>query len=252
MWVIHENVPGFDENIIAETLGAHYTICNVLSEPAHFGFPVARKRVYTVCVRKGVKQFASVEDTYKAMFQRLRRVPDHWTAVAAETTQGELLVEENRMRQCRKLESLPAGSRPTVDWSYLLTECQREYLRGYRSKWEALHRNPVDALFNLGQNPTERPCHTTHEGFVPTLTHTAGKLWADQWHRWLLPSELAILMGFPCRASLAAAARCSVDACLEQYTAALLGNAMHVASVGGVMAATLASIETEADKPTSK
>ncbi len=78
---------------------------------------------------------------------------------------------------------------------------------------------------------------------LPTITRTNASLfWMPARRRWLLRCELAAAMGFPVYSQLARSGRVAEDKCtsLPGDRSSMIGNAMHLACVGGVFAVALA------------
>jgi hypothetical protein len=73
---------------------------------------------------------------------------------------------------------------------------------------------------------------------LPTLRFSGSLLWSPKHKRWMLPVECASAMGWPVRDShvlLTGMAACNIGFGMRQ-----LGNSMHIACVGTVLAVTLA------------
>ena len=134
---------------------------------------------------------------------------------------------------------LPSTAGPSADWAYLLTQEQARYLARYTELWASENSHAGVAIFNLSQNPAVRPNHTGRLGELPTLTRNA-IWWAPLARRWVLWKELAAIAGYAVRPGLARAARVVEDT--AEYSIRQLGNGMHVASVGVVVATVLACL----------
>jgi len=77
------------------------------------------------------------------------------------------------------------------------------------------------------------------ENGLPCLTRSS-VLWHVASKRWMLPVELAASLGLPVRECLAQAAHLRhVDAGSALYSPELLGNSVHVPTIGLVLATTL-------------
>ena len=244
-WVaIHENVIGFDKNVFEELLGAVYGIIHIIVRPADMGYHfTSRPRLFTVLWLKA--RVAMVHDI-RATYDRVSQAVRQWQPVLAlssiYTRDQQLLLEvENAFRANRNLPCLTEAS---SDWTYLLGESETKYLLIYLAMWVAVRgtepHTDKNCLFNLGQNPEKRRCWTTRHGAMPTLTTASRKLWSPYLGRWLIPSEIGSAMGFNTGAS--AQTGVPVDPAVALYSCKLLGNAMNVASVGGVLACALACL----------
>ena len=154
---------------------------------------------------------------------------------------SELLNEENKVRQKRKLPTLTSR---TYDWRYLLHDSQKTRCLEYLALWSKQKGTPPEkdpaCIFNLRQDPKCRPNWTCRDGALPTITRGGGILWSPMRKRWLLVAEVACAMGFPCQSEMASAALLPAD-CTD-YSISQIGNSMHIACVGSVIAATLSCI----------
>ena len=146
------------------------------------------------------------------------------------------------MRKRRNLDALAAG--PSKDWGYLLTAKQRGYNGGYCEAMSS--KRGVDArlderrVFDLGQRPHFTGVRSVGE--VPVIRRSGALLWSPCRRRWMTPKEQAGIMGFPVSRELAQASRTSLDE-LTTTCPSAVGNAMHVANLGVVILAVMASAE---------
>jgi hypothetical protein len=132
------------------------------------------------------------------------------------------------------------------DMAMLLSPGEAQRLAAYEELW--LHRfgQPACscdwAIFNLADNPDGGfTTWSAASGRIPGLrTHNA-KYWVPFLGRWLTNKELLAAMGVPVYPSLANAACVPVVAVTPGPAARhMLGNMMHIASVGSVIACALA------------
>ena len=91
-------------------------------------------------------------------------------------------------------------------------------------------------FFDLSQNPESRPAMTCQS--LPTLRRNTC-LWDAGSKRLVSPQELACAMGFPVFSACAARANVPIDLSPSDWSLSTLGNTMHVACVGTVLAAAL-------------
>ncbi len=158
-------------------------------------------------------------------------------------TQSDLVTAENKVRRRR---GLPDVEQPSIDWTYLLTPHQQARLERYTATWLGSRgQAPAESkscAFNLQQNPEHRRVQTDRGGAMPTCTRNCSVLWVPFLRRWLLPIELAAAHGLPITHSLATAAQVPLDVHGPEYSCSQLGNAMHVANVGSVLAITLSCL----------
>ena len=223
---IHENVVGFDTNILEEVLGVHYFIQHIRAAPSHMGFPfICRPRTYSVLILRTALRRSSlqcplgIQEAYERIvaamnYQAVDSVDWLWRA-----SDTQLLEEENRVRAKRGLAPL---SRHTIDWTYLLTPKQRERLA---------HHVQVSrgTIWDLTQS-VRFATHSSKK--VPTLRRGSTRLWSQAKKRWLLRIELRAAMGYPVFQDLADVANVPRESAEMMGPVFATGNAMHVANVG--------------------
>ncbi len=243
--LVHENVIGFDVGMLKELLGDLYAMDMLDVSPAHAGFSfLRRRRLYAVLRLRGATTLLRpIPETYAAVRQAIsRNIPPQPLSYCFVACQADILGEENAARARRGLA--PRRDRRTVGWEYLLTVHQKRRLREYCSAFvEREGREPsteLTCLFNLTQNPRARPNQTTRAGEMPTITRQSKLLWSPSMRRWLLPVELAAASGLPVTSAFAADARVPMDTFAGQYTPSQIGNIMHLANAGSVLAVALA------------
>ena len=230
---IHENVRGFDVSLLFDLLGDIYHIQVLHAAPQELGFTfVSRPRVYCILtLRSRVERVLDVQDVYRAIARDLARpvaeLPQLFSATAEEKLEAE-----NAARAKCGMEPLTTPSRC---WRYLLTTRQATCLAFHES--QAVGRADLAACY-VDLTPSAGFARPSRH--VPTLRRCAHRIWSWRHARWLLSSELALLMGFPVRPTCAAASGVSPDIFTLTEPQAL-GNAMHVASVGCIIAAALSS-----------
>ena len=216
--------------------------------PARFRVCIRRPRIYSVLLRKGcVRVVHDLHLAYKHVCEALRVRGAVPLSDLFFATPSELLEEENRRRKQEHL--CPLAGR-TSDWSYLLTEVQVKACNDYTGMWQReCGTDPAQddsCLFDLSQNPLVRRSWTFRPrrfNSLPTLRFSGNLLWSPKFKRWLLPVECASAMGWPVRDSHVLAtgiSPCNIDFGLPQ-----LGNSMHIACVGTLLAVTLACTASE-------
>ncbi|CAE7348555.1 unnamed protein product [Symbiodinium sp. CCMP2592] len=239
---IHENVVGFDSSIITTCVGSLYSVIILPVKPGNAGFVFAgRPRQFAVLVRKDL---VITHDMLRVLHAASEYINNRVgcsqvSACMAVTSDEERLQCENKARKKRGLHPLTKAS---DDWSYLLTDKQRQYLKNYIQRWTSssgLEHPPAlfpdDLLMNLAQDPLVRPGTFR---YMPTLRASGNILWSPAKKRWMLESELALAMGWPRVQAVASAASMPVDN--FDYSVSQLGNSMHVYSVTLVLAVALA------------
>ena len=228
---IHENVVGFDVAVLTEMLGDLYWIQHVRVSPSDMGFPfIRRPRLYSVLIRRaGARPPPDMQCMYAQIVDRMQyEVQPEVSAWAWRAPIDDLLQEENATRTLRGLSCVAT---PSGDWSYLLTEKQAMRLQTYQQ----CARPGVDlayATYNLSQNPQFAGSTTG----LPTFKRGSGRLWSPSRRRWLVRSERLAAMGYPVFQDLANAARVPREEVALHGPAFAIGNAMHVANVGCLLA----------------
>ena len=233
---------GFQPAAIVWLLGDLYELVSVDVTPYDAGFhSVQRPRIYSILYLRGrVTQRCSITSTYRALALAFRQIPVPYFTEFLIITEEELDAVESRLRKRRGFSPLTIP-RPRR-WEYLLTRDQTRRLDARSQEWrDRYSTSPVDcphSVFDLGWNCPRR---TTTGDCLPTVTGNCGVWWLPYFHRWFLSSELASACGCPVRAELAAAAGCVTAP--GPYSPQQVGNAMHVANVGVVLATALSCLE---------
>lgn len=235
---LHENVFGFDTTILDALLGGAYAIYHLRVKPAHMGFGLIRRsRVYSILFLKaGLRVAHNPQHVYQRLCEHFG---NHKVVTSlldcALASPCRLLLAENALRARRGLAPVAELS---GSWGYLLTPKQRQFQCGYEVAWQRQYGIPADedsnCAFDLSQDPQERPSCTTADGSLPTL-RLGSLIWVSILRRFLVPFELAAATGFPVNDALATSAQVALDMCCEVYTVPILGNGMHVASVGSIL-----------------
>ena len=124
---------------------------------------------------------------------------------------------------------------------------QRSYLEAARAADVSRHGLvPPGVCYDLGQSPT----WIGHAFLgVPTLRKASSRIWSPREGRWLLLRERLAVMGFPVFRDLVDAALVPEDAVSLNGPASAVGNAMHVASVGAILAVALVCGDLAASVP---
>ena len=262
--IIHENVVGFDDRILASALGELYEIeCCLDVSPSHAGFGFLRRaRKYHLLTLKSSRvSLSPVCQVYQSIVQRVAKNVDNWPGLVWRATPRELEEELAAARSRRKSRQLTdalearlvaddalvasSGSADAAEkWRSLLTPDQAKYLDTYITLWRQRHQQGPEAtpscIFDLGDSPGYKGLPAMRQ--LPTLRHRQSIWWSPLHGRWMTHREKAGCMGFPVYEDLANRARVGLDVSTGKCPQAL-GNAMHVASVGTVLLATMFSAE---------
>ena len=245
LFAIHENVIGFDISILEEFMATEYVLHPFRVAPRQVGFHlIERPRLYVLLLRKkGVQLQAPVEQIYHTVAKELATSVCNEVKDVFVARKPAVLAFENQCRSSKKLRKVEQVSRC---WEYLLTEKQLRYLKNYKSDYKCRYGKEAASdpnfVCDLAQDPAERPSMTTKAGAIPTLRHSGNKLYSPHYGRLIVPVELAVATGFPCVAGAAKAANVPLDN--TDYSNVQLGNGMHVANVGCLLAAVLACVTT--------
>ena len=243
---IHENVVGFDMSVLQEMIGHLYDLHPLQVQPSDVGIGwIRRSRLYVVCVlRSALVVSHDITQLYSQVCRAIGARSNGTIADLIRASKDELLVEENLVRQARKMALVP---RPSKDWTYLLTSRQQTVLAKLSAEWLQRHqRKPIqdpECVFDLHRSLQQSSCPAVR-GKLPTLTTTnVRSLWLPHKRRWLLHRELSAAMGYPVYRDLALAANVSEDKVTSPpgCISTTLGNAMHVANAGCVLAVALAA-----------
>ena len=244
--VIHENVVGFDGGVLSEELGGFFDFCRleVSAADAGFGF-IRRDRVYHVLSLRGVARMRDLPSIYEALAAGLANNASSWPTWVWRAESDELECELALAWMSKRRR----GGRNSLEeetWQNALTEPQQGYLAILSKQWQRKHGVAPDSsqrcVFDLGDSPLYKA--PGDGAMLPTLRKRSTPWWSPQRGRWMTPREKAACMGFPVYPDLARAARVAVDEITgRDSTAASIGNAMHVASVGLVILAALAAVE---------
>ena len=203
--VLHENVCGFDIEALAFLLKDLYACEYVELDPRFFGWPVARRRRYTLFTLIGKASLA-------------RPLSEMRSILAYDVGEGSAL------------DFFTATAEACT-----LTASQ-EYLKRYIEIGKCSVKH---AVVDLAQNALLRQRNHCVDGALCTLTCSSSKMYATHLKRFLLPQEALLAQGYPVMSWAARASGC-VHRSLDHQAASALdklaGNAMHAACVGAVMA----------------
>ena len=246
--IVHENVPQFDVDALAMIMQHKYLIFTVIVDCAALGFRlISRRRRFTIMYHRTKTRLVCspvwlhaqlVQAMAVDMCRTAFRICDCFLADAAE-------IANEIVEVC--LAKGIALDTAMQDMTLLLTPGEYERLRLYLEAWVARVGLPAHhcwwAVFNLADNPgAGYTTWSAASGRIPGLrTHNA-KLWVPYLGRWLTNRELLACMGVPVYRHLAAAAQVSqVHVRPGSDSRHMLGNMMHIAAVGSVMAVAMAS-----------
>jgi site-specific DNA-cytosine methylase len=246
--LIHENVRGFSRALAAFLLGRDYgllflevspfhTCFNMLSRPRLFFIANHLQRTQMVCDPEVLLEQLSAE----YMQDTSTVAHDIYLALKPEiAAEGVELCQ----RRCQ-MPLFRCGELGIDMWTCLSTT-EQTYVKTYVALYvEKFGRHPeydLETIFSLQDNPDNRTTWATNTGVIPCFrTGTAEHhMWIPALRRWLTSRERAAAMGFPSYSALAAIYGVPVT---QQCSHHMLGNAMHVPTIGLVWATACASIQ---------
>ena len=246
--LVHENVPEFWEALLHQHLGQCYWIYSCVMDCGEVGFRLmSRKRRYTIMYYKTkCRPLCHPVDLYMHLADRMQASLGHWQSQIWHcflADCAEVAVEIGPL-------ALKAGlsvAYAMEDMSRLLSVGELARLHAYVVAWIArFQQNPCFcpwAIFNLRDNPQAGWCTwSAVGGRIPCLRTGSQKLWSPYLNRWLTNKELLAAMGVPVYAQLANAAGVPlVEVSPGPDAWHMLGNMMHIASVGTAMFVALAA-----------
>ncbi|CAE7832204.1 unnamed protein product [Symbiodinium sp. CCMP2592] len=224
--ILHENVSGFPTSVLEDLMQEKYVIHHLRVEPHHVGFTcVNRPRVYSVLVHRSRASVADIPTVYHFVTSFFNSVGGGLSIRDCYIGSVEETLEEENF--CRRAKGLDMVQTPSRSWECLLTGQQQKYLAKYRETWQQCRSDKEqEPVFDLSQNPARFLKMTTKDGRLPTF-RTNTKIWVDGLSRWLLPVEMAAAMAMN-------------YGVLGQPNRQQVGNGMHVANCGVMLAVALA------------
>ena len=243
--LIHENVPQFWLELLEHFFGHAFCIFSLVMDCSEVGFAlISRRRRYTIMYHKAhvlvTRNPHVVYDQLKQVMQSLQlslQLSDCWLADIEE-----IMSEAMPLCQLRGVTIASAMQ----DMTSLLTYHELQRLAAYMAMWRDRfgHDASMDqtAVFNLADNPENGfVTWSGSSGRIPGLRTNGGKLWVPFLGRWLTMKEQLAAMGVPVYPSLAAAAQVPLVPVSPGAEAKLmLGNMMHIASVGTALLVAMA------------
>lgn len=246
--VVHENVPQFPVEVLESYLGHAYIIFSMVVDCSDVGFRLmSRKRRYSFLYHRQhvrimcnpVLLYQQIQNAFLPLLPHLAwKIQDcflaDFTEVASEIAD---LCTARCVSLCQAVENM----------QLLLTPHELERLRSYLRLWAQRFGLPAHfyawAVFNLADNPDAGyVTWTAASGRLPSLRTHGAKYWSPWLGRWLTCKELLACMGLPVYPFLAASAGVSLLPVSPGPAARhMLGNMMHLASAGCVLAVALAS-----------
>ena len=210
--------------------------------PGDAGFAFIRRprRYYILTLRGVVRASVDLRDLYRRASVHLRCNTAGWEHWVWRASAQELLAEENAARDRLGFESV---AEPSGDWTYMLTSQQRGYLESHRRQWHQCHEESFDTYTGI-LDLTQTPEWSRRRGeYIPTLRRRSARLWCPARRRWLTHGEKAACMGFPVSEDLAQVGRVPMDTATLAAPSFSIGNAMHVANVGVIIALTIVACD---------
>jgi C-5 cytosine-specific DNA methylase len=246
--LVHENVPEFWASLLDSFLGHSYWIFTMVIDCADVGFYlISRKRRYTIMYHKAKCRLCwDPRGLYTLLTEAMQSSVGHWNSQISDCflADYEEIATEVATAAARAGISVQLAMQ---DLSCLLTPGELARLSAYITAWiQRFGHHPSScpwAIFNLRDNPeagwlTWSACSRR----IPGLRTGQQRLWSPFLHRWLTCKELLAAMGVPVYPQLAMQAGMAMIHVAPGPDAwHMLGNMMHIASVGTAMFVALAS-----------
>ena len=235
------NVPQFWVSLLEQFMGHAYIVCSIVMDCGDVGFPlINRRRRYTIMYNRScVYMTHDPSVVYARLCSAMAMsmcsawsLSDCWLA-----DDNEVSIEIDCLCQARNVASEFALRNMAI----LLSPGEYRRLTVYMAMWAARFGQPgtMDkrAVFNLADNPEAGyVTWSAAKGRIPGLRTNGGKLWVPYIGRWLTTKEQLAAMGVPVYTCLAMAAGVPLVPVNPGPEAKLmLGNMMHIASVGTAM-----------------
>jgi hypothetical protein len=239
--VLHENVPQFWVCLLEQFMGHAYIVISIVMDCGDVGFPlISRRRRYTIMYNRSRVQvthdpatvYASLCSAMAMSMCSAWSLSDCWLA-----DDNEVVMEIEGLCQTRNVP--PAFALRNM--AMLLSPGEQRRLIVYMALWAKRFGQPSSmdtrAVFNLADNPEAGyVTWSGASGRIPGLRTNGGKLWVPYLGRWLTTKEQLAAMGVPVYPCLAIAAGVPCVPVNPGPDAKLmLGNMMHIASVGTAM-----------------
>ena len=268
--LIHENVIGFNIDLLFKFMGHMYYIFSVEAGPEDVGWSCCKRpRVYIALLHRAkTRLLADPVMIFHAVCQHLRaraplRIRDCLIAAEQEIRYEELNLAALRSGvAAASLRSRWAVPARLGRLAYVLSQGEvdrcHEYARLYFYRTGLAATSDVDLVCNLGDNPAggwltwSAPplqmlgCTSPAVHRLPTLRRNWTVQWLPAHGRWLMGSERLVSMGFPATTLLAQRYGLSGQFVLPWAYRHLLGNGMHMANIGVWQACVAACVEVVA------
>lgn len=243
--LIHENVPQFWVELLEHFFGHAYFIFSIIMDCAEVGFAlISRRRRYTIMYHKGhVRVTQNPHVVYGNIKLVMRSL--HLSLQLSDCFLADMEEIKLEARPLCHLRGVPMHM-ALQNMTSLLTEHEQQRLAAYMALWldRFGHDATTDqsAVFNLADNPDSGfVTWSGSSGRIPGLRTNGGKLWVPFLGRWLTTKEQLAAMGVPVYSSLAVAAQVPLVPVSPGPEAKLmLGNMMHIASVGTALLVAMA------------
>ena len=239
--VLHENVPQFWVTLLDQFMSHAYIIVSLVMDCGDVGFPlISRRRRYTIMYHRSRVVvthdpsivYARLCSAMAASMCSAWSLSDCWLA-----DDNEVMMEIDCLCRSRHMPVAFA----LHNMAMLLSPGEQRRLFVYTAMWAKRFGQPCStdqrAVFNLADNPEAGyVTWSGASGRIPGLRTNGGKLWVPYLRRWLTTKEQLAAMGVPVYPCLAIAAGVP---CIKVHPGPdarlMLGNMMHIASVGCAM-----------------
>ena len=233
---VSENVPSQElVNTIKHLLGHMYHLDVVRDEanPCRLGWPVNRPRQFIVGLHKLKKTPSSVLATFISSFSRITTMT--WRDFLVSDHQVHL--EEKAWSIARPVvmqrieaRGLDPHDLQALTFEDLMSETEMEQVQDYRANGFSR-----DCAWSLNQYPRNGRGRVSTEQTLHTVIRNVGIIWDDRRCQWFTSTDLLAAQGF----NLTGPPTCSFQHPHSRKrldTSSQVGNAMHVNSIGAVIA----------------
>ncbi len=243
--LLHENVPGFPEELMVRIFGLHYdcTRLQVSTAAAGFGHQLRRHRVYDVLVHK---RFATTMYPIDELYTTITRNFVELTERSQHACFMIALPAEVGMEHRAKVEFRKTGSTTAADQMY--TDNQQNNLARYTAMFTERYglEESRHAFYHLNDNPQQRCVWSGTGRCLPTIRRAMGPVHSAQFNRPVTTREALTAMGFIVYDDLAESTglpKLMQDVHLDgRASRAATGNAMHLPNSLIVLATALSAV----------
>ena len=192
-WIIIENVPTFDEDVVRRYCGRYYNIEAVVLDNLDFGLTVRRVRKYVLLTLKTAMTLTRPLTDLTPTFGRKRAPQYNWRSILSASKAelwSEILWSQRRTPGEKSQED--TSREPTeTDFLDALLETERDRVNGYLEQHDV-----SECVLSLGQNPEFAKCASGTD-VLHTLVRSVHIQWMPSMGRWMTCREMLLAQSFP-------------------------------------------------------